>query len=67
MFQKIIVAALSLSSCLAAEQSTGPNINGVTPDHGKDLACYIIAEDFVVYDLRPLQIIDHDVDYDFYD
>ena len=64
MFKTIIATALSLSSCIANEYIADPNLNGVTPEQGKDLACYIVADDFVVYDLRPLEVLGEE-DYDY--
>ena len=60
MFKKIFAGALSLS-CIAAH-STDATLN-VTPEQGKELSCYIVADDFVVYELYALQNKDNDYDY----
>ena len=62
MFKHIVTGALTLLSCVAHESE---NTLNVTPEQGAQLACYIIADDFVVFDLTPLQKKNGE-DYDYY-
>ena len=62
MFKKITTGALTLLSCVNSAETT---LN-VTPEQGAQLACYIVAEDFVVFDLSDLEK-PHDDCYDYYD